>query len=127
MRLKTRRLRGSKSHGRGWKSSKHKGGSRGGVGNSGREDHKRISAILEKKNQEKKVVNIRDLESKMDRYVQKGLVRKYVQKTEKGPQNVYVLSRRLGISKILAVGEPSGRYVVPRTVKLSKSTSMKVR
>ena len=51
---KARRLRGSNTHGRGYKSSKVKGG----VGRAGYKTHKRFSSILEQK---KKVVHISNL------------------------------------------------------------------
>lgn len=129
MTKKSKRLRGSNTHGRGYRKS-IKAGSRGGTGLAGSFTHKRISSILAVKKLEKsrKITNIRDIESKLDRYIAKKFVTKKLEQTTLGEQVVYIFSKKLAskYKKILSVGEPSGKYVLPRQIKCSKITLKKI-
>ena len=128
MRDKTKRLRGSTSHGRGWKNSKHKAGARGGTGRAGLEDHKKITAVLQVKNFKRKVTNIRDIQCKLDRYIAKGFIVKKVIQSENGLQPQYHFKKKFlkKYSKILSQGEPSGKYVYHRNLKFSKTALKKL-
>jgi len=134
MKKKAKRLRGSNTHGRGYRKSRTKSGSRGGVGLAGEKHHKKISKILKKKKEilARKVTCIRDIESKLDRYIKKGLI-KVVLKKKMGlqTQKVYVFTKKFGekYRKILSVGEPSAAYLVLPFIKvtLSKKTAFKTR
>lgn len=127
MRDKTHRLRGSQSHGRGWRKSRHKGGSRGGVGRAGTRSHKRISRILEQKKliASRRVTCIRDLESKLKRYLDKKIL---IEKTIKNEPVVFATQKfYLIYRKILSQGEPSRKYVFDlKRIKLSSAALAKI-
>lgn len=121
---KAKRLRGSNSHGRGY--GKHKAGARGGTGNAGLWDHKVITDI-HNKNRPKKVTCIRDIESKLDRFIRKGFIKcKYIQ-SETGLSKEYKFTYKFAAvyGKILSQGEPTGKYMPHRDVKFSKTTKLK--
>ncbi len=124
---KSDRLRGSQTYGRGY--NKNKSGSKGGVGAAGLKTHKKISYILAQKNAEKhrKVTTIRDIESKLDRYIKKKFIRSNVVNTELGAQVRYTFTSKFAnkYKKILSQGEPSGTYVVPSHLKLKVSQNTK--
>lgn len=104
--------RQTKQHGRGYR--KHKSGSKGGRG--GLKTHKQSLYFNLKRYDLRRATNIRDLESKLDRYVKKGLV--------KFKDEAYIF--KCGVfcklyKKCLGIGEASGKYLFCRHVSLSKS------
>lgn len=114
------------THGRGYRGSKHKGGSRGGVGRAGSKTHKRFSTILENKRliDSKIVTNYRDLEPKIDSLISKGYL---ILKTKK-EQKILVATDKFyaKYSKILSVGEPSYKYEFNlNRIKLSEKAKLK--
>lgn len=121
---KAKRLRGSNTHGRGY--GKHKSGARGGTGNAGLWDHKRITEVLNKK-KPKKVTCIRDIESKLDRYIKKGFIVAKTIITDKGSMKQYKFTTKFTsiYRKILSQGEPTGKYLPNRNLKYSYSTKKK--
>lgn len=125
MRKKAKRLRGSGSHGRGYKSSKVKGG----VGRAGYKTHKRFSFIVEqkKKIENLKVTCIRDIESKLERLIEKKFIRIRHKASELGAQPHYYFTNKFSqkYKKILSQGEPSGVYHLPKKVKISKTGEKK--
>lgn len=125
MRDKSKRLRGSGTHGRGY--NKHKSGARGGTGRAGLWDHKKISQILELK-KKKKVTCVRDIESKLDRYLKKKYMTQRIVKTDRGEERVFSFTRKFSekYCKILSQGQASGKYLPTRGVKFSKNTSAKM-
>ena len=120
MKDKAKRLRGSNTHGRGY--NKHKSGARGGTGMAGLWDHKRISDILQKK-KSRRVTSIRDIESKLDRYIKK----KYITVSAVEKEKSYSFTRKFTdkYRKILSQGEPTGKYLPNRHLKFSKTTKIK--
>ena len=126
MKDKAKRLRGSKTHGRGY--NKHKSGAKGGTGKAGLWDHKRFSAILqEKKSLLKKVTSIRDIESKLQRFIKKGYIVQKVVNTDKGAEKEFHFQKKFTdvYGKILSQGQPSGKYIYNRNIKSTKSTLAK--
>lgn len=122
MRDKIRRLRGTRTQGRGYKG--HRSGARGGVGRAGLEDHKRTTGILlARKALIRASTCIRDIESKLDRYVKKKIAI-YDQKLNSYDFPCGLLCKKY--NKVLSTGEPSGSYHFCRHLKLSKTTKYKL-
>jgi len=122
----------TRCRGRGFRK-KNGAGSRGGTGNAGLSTHKRFSKILLLKKQEasRKITCIRDIESKMDSLIKKKIVTRFckVNKLNLGTDVYYRFSDKFAESykKILSQGEPSGIYLLPRAIKVSKNTKLKIK
>ena len=120
MRDKARRQIGNRT--RGWGYKKHSAGSRGGVGRAGLYDHKRTTGILlERKARERTHTCIRDIESKLERYLRKEICHRTPQGL-KFPCGLFCGKYH----KVLSTGEPSQAYRFCPHVKLSKATMTKL-
>lgn len=114
MSKKTKKKRGSKTHGYGGKK-KHRGaGSRGGRGRAGSKDHKRSIYGLEGKKgferprkvkKEKPTINLKELDSKIEELLNQGLA-----KEKNGKIRVNLVN--LGYDKLLGKGKLTHRLVV---------------
>ena len=122
---KTLRLRGSQSYGRGWRKSRHKGGSRGGTGRAGTKTHKFIARVLEEKKRIRnlKAINLRDLEPRLERYIRK----KFIVITSK-ENNTYRLTEKFHnkFKKIIGEGQLSVKLQKSPYVKFSKTVKTKM-
>lgn len=123
--LKTLRLRGGRTNGRG-RSDKAGNGKRGGTGNAGHLTHKICKTILEKRKalRNRKCTNFRDLESRLESLIKK----KYIIKTndvvaDQPHLKTYRLTDKFTkkYKKILSEGELSIRLKFDKhQIKLSK-------
>lgn len=117
---KGRRL--CKRHGRGWASNRS--GSRGGVGNAGKWDHKRTQHIFEQRAKSvRRATSIRDIESKLD-----SLLRKRVAQLKDNKIHFKCGALCTNYSKILSTGEPRAAYIFGcKHVRLSRFAGIKLR
>jgi hypothetical protein len=122
---KTLRLRGSKSYGRGWRKSRHKGGSRGGTGRAGTKTHKVMARILQEKKRIRnlKAINLRDLEPRLDRYIRK----KYLVLTNR-TQKLYRITSKFytKFRKVIGEGQLSVKLQKSPYVRFSKTVKTKM-
>lgn len=123
--LKTLRMRGSRTYGRG-RQAKTGAGGRGGTGNAGSFSHQIISRILKEKRaiRDRKVIPLRDLNQRRDVLVRKGYLKKKRNQKETYYKTTQKFSKKY--KKILGTGELSFRLKVLPPVKVSVSAKSKI-
>lgn len=127
--LKTLRLRGSRTGGKG-RNFKTGAGHRGGSGNAGSLTHKYLHYLLERRKaiKNRKSLNLFVLESKLDYFIKK----KYLNYVSEDPETKIKTYKVTALfckkyKKILSTGELSIKLLDTKNIKFSKQTLKKIK